>query len=76
MDQYGGDEPRMVGLRDAMKKGSENTKLRKKFPGGLMNLVSATKAGRLKSTTVRYVLLEEIDEYVLNVDGQGPDTYR
>ncbi|REG58968.1 phage terminase large subunit GpA-like protein [Paraburkholderia sp. BL6669N2] len=58
-------------VRDAMKKGSENTKLRKKFPGGLMNLVSATRAGRLKSTTVRYVLLEEIDEYVLNVDGQG-----
>jgi phage terminase large subunit GpA-like protein len=58
-------------VRDAMKKGSENTKLRKKFPGGLMNLVSATRAGRLKSTTVRYVLFEEIDEYVLNVDGQG-----
>ncbi|MET3431443.1 phage terminase large subunit GpA-like protein [Herbaspirillum seropedicae] len=58
-------------VRDSGKKGSDNTKLRKKFPGGMLNLVSASRAGRLKSTTVRYVLLEEIDEYLLNVDGQG-----
>lgn len=58
-------------VRDASRKGAENTKLRKRFPGGLMNLVSAMRAGRLKSTTVRYLLLEEIDEYQLNVDGQG-----
>ncbi|POS05318.1 terminase [Burkholderia gladioli] len=56
---------------DSNRKGAENTKLRKKFPGGMMNLVSATRAGRLKSTTVRYALLEEIDEYELNVDDQG-----
>jgi phage terminase large subunit GpA-like protein len=55
----------------ADKKGSRNTKLRKKFPGGTMNFVSATRAGRLKSSTIRYVLLEEVDEYELNVDGQG-----
>ncbi|MBY4866772.1 phage terminase large subunit family protein [Burkholderia anthina] len=58
-------------VRDSSRKGAENTKLRKKFPGGMMNLVSATRAGRLKSTTVRYVLLEEVDEYELNVDDQG-----
>ncbi|RKP43802.1 phage terminase large subunit family protein [Pararobbsia silviterrae] len=58
-------------VKDANRKGSDNTKLRKRFPGGLLNLVSATRAGRLKSTTVRYVLLEEVDEYELNVDGQG-----
>lgn len=58
-------------VKDSGRKGSDNTKLRKRFPGGMLNLVSATKAGRLKSTTVRYVLLEEVDEYALNVDGQG-----
>lgn len=58
-------------VRDSNRKGADTTKLRKKFPGGMMNLVSATRAGRLKSTTVRYVLLEEIDEYELNVDEQG-----
>ncbi|WP_331838969.1 phage terminase large subunit family protein [Pandoraea sputorum] len=52
-------------------KDAKATKRRKRFPGGMLNLVSATRAGRLKSTTVRYVLLEEIDEYELNVDGQG-----
>lgn len=58
-------------VRDSGRKDSANTKLRKRFPGGILNLVSATRAGRLKSTTVRYVLLEEVDEYELNVDGQG-----
>lgn len=53
------------------KKGGRNTILRKKFPGGMLNLVGANRAGRLKSTTIRYVLLEEVDEYVLIVDGQG-----
>ncbi|RQR38020.1 phage terminase large subunit family protein [Burkholderia sp. Bp9142] len=58
-------------IRDSNKKGSENTKLRKKFAGGMLNLVSAMRAGRLKSTTVRYALLEEVDEWQFNVDGQG-----
>lgn len=58
-------------VRPAGEKGSDNTKLRKKFPGGMLNLVTALAAGRLKSTTVRYVLAEEIDEWPLNVDGQG-----
>lgn len=58
-------------VKDSGRKGSDNTKLRKRFPGGMMNLVSATRAGRLKSTTVRYAMLEEVDEYELNVDGQG-----
>ena len=58
-------------VKDSNRKNSANTKLRKRYPGGMMNLVSATRAGRLKSTTVRYVLLEEVDEYELNVDGQG-----
>ena len=53
------------------KKGGRNTILRKKFPGGMLNLVGANRAGRLKSTTIRYVLLEEVDEYALIVDGQG-----
>ncbi len=58
-------------VKDSNRKNSANTKLRKRYPGGMMNLVSATRAGRLKSTTVRYALLEEVDEYELNVDGQG-----
>ncbi|KIX45634.1 terminase [Burkholderia pseudomallei] len=58
-------------VKDSIRKNSANTKLRKRYPGGMMNLVSATRAGRLKSTTVRYALLEEVDEYELNVDGQG-----
>jgi len=58
-------------VKRAGEKGSDNTKLRKKFPGGMINLVTSLAAGRLKSTTVRYVLAEEIDEWPMNVDGQG-----
>jgi phage terminase large subunit GpA-like protein len=58
-------------VKDSGRKGSDNTKRRKRFPGGMLNLTSATRAGRLKSSTIRYVLLEEIDEYELNVNGQG-----
>jgi phage terminase large subunit GpA-like protein len=58
-------------IKDSGRKDSDNTKRRKRFPGGMLNIVSAGRAGRLKSSTIRYVLLEEIDEYLLNVDGQG-----
>jgi phage terminase large subunit GpA-like protein len=58
-------------VKDSGTKGSDNTKRRKRFPGGMLNLVSATRAGRLKSTTVRYVYFEEPDEYDHNVDDQG-----
>lgn len=56
-------------IRPSEEKGSDNTKLRKKYPGGVMNLVTANKP--LKSTTARYVKFEEPDEYVADVAGQG-----
>jgi phage terminase large subunit GpA-like protein len=48
----------------ADKKGSDNTKLRKKFPGGVMRLVGSNRVGALKSSTIRYIKFEEPDEYV------------
>lgn len=44
-------------------KGSDNTKLRKKYPGGVMRLVGANRVGALKSSTIRYIKFEEPDEY-------------
>lgn len=52
-------------------KGSDNTQMRKKFPGGFMQLVGANRPGGLKSSTMRYVLLEEMDEYPVDIGGQG-----
>lgn len=56
-------------IRPAEEKGSDNTKLRKKYPGGVMRLVGANKP--IKSTTARYVKFEEPDDYPTNVAGQG-----
>lgn len=58
-------------IRQAGRKGSDNTKLRKRFPGGMLNIAIAGRANALKSTSFRYVALEEPDEYEHNVQGQG-----
>lgn len=51
-------------IRPGDEKGSDNTKLRKRFPGGVMRLVGSNRVGALKSSTIRYVKFEEPDEYV------------
>jgi phage terminase large subunit GpA-like protein len=56
-------------IRKAEEKGSDNTKLRKKYPGGVMRLVGANRP--IKSVTARYVKCEEPDEYPADVNGQG-----
>lgn len=58
-------------IRPPTEKGSDNTKLRKKFPGGVMSLIAATRATAGKSDTVRYVKFEEPDDYADDVEGQG-----
>lgn len=58
-------------ILDANVKGADNTKKRKKYPGGMLQLVGANRPGALKSTTFRYVLLEEMDEYQGDIGNQG-----
>lgn len=48
-------------IRPAEEKGSDNTKLRKKYPGGVMRLLGANRP--IKSATIKYVKFEEPDEY-------------
>lgn len=56
-------------IRPPEEKGSDNTKLRKKYPGGVMRLMGSNRP--IKSTTVRYVKFEEPDDYVADVGNQG-----
>ncbi|MGL4576378.1 MAG: terminase gpA endonuclease subunit [Burkholderiaceae bacterium] len=56
-------------IRSANVKGADNTKLRKKFSGGTLRLIGAKAMP--KSTTYRYVKVEEPDEIPWDVDGQG-----
>jgi len=58
-------------VKDPRTTGSDNTKLRKKYPGGVLRLVGANRAGAVKSATIRYVKFEEPDEYVTDLDDQG-----
>lgn len=58
-------------VKDPRSTGSDNTKLRKRFPGGVLRLVGANRVGALKSTTIRYVKFEEPDEYVADLEEQG-----
>lgn len=58
-------------VRDPNQKGADNTQRRKKYPGGFMQLIGANRPGGLKSSTMRYVLLEEMDEYAGDIGNQG-----
>ncbi|MEY2892664.1 MAG: hypothetical protein RJA98_2572 [Pseudomonadota bacterium] len=56
-------------IRASGVKGADNTKLRKKYPGGVMRLMGANKP--IKSTSMRYIKFEEPDDYPTNVGKQG-----
>ncbi len=58
-------------VRESGEKGAGNTKLRKRFPGGVMRLVGANRVGALKSSTIRYIKFEEPDEYAADIGEQG-----
>lgn len=54
-------------IRPAEEKGSDNTKLRKRYPGGVMRLMGANRP--IKSSTIKYVKFEEPDEYPILPQG-------
>lgn len=58
-------------VKDSRKKGSNNTLLRKEFPGGFVKLVSADSAAQLRSTPARYVIGDEVDAYPQNTGEEG-----
>lgn len=48
-----------------------NTTLAKDFPGGTLIIAGANSAAGLRSMPVRFLFLDEIDAYPLDVDGEG-----
>jgi phage terminase large subunit GpA-like protein len=48
-----------------------NTMLMKDFAGGVLVISGANSAASLRSMPVRYLFLDEIDAYPLDVDGEG-----
>ena len=58
-------------IAPARSRDSGNTKLMKAFRGGVLVLTGANSAVGLRSMPVRYLFLDEIDGYPLDVDGEG-----
>jgi len=50
---------------------SGSTALSKRFPGGSLTLTGANSASDLRSKTVKYLFCDEIDQWPLDLDGQG-----
>jgi phage terminase large subunit GpA-like protein len=48
-----------------------NSTLMKDFPGGVLVIAGANSASDLRSMPVRYLMLDEIDGYPQDVDGEG-----
>lgn len=49
----------------------ENSILSKSFQGGMLKIAGANSAASLSSMPCRYVFMDEVDRYPLDVDGEG-----
>lgn len=58
-------------LNDPRTRDSGNTTLRKEFPGGLLVITGSESAAGLRSMPVKYLFLDEVDAYPLDVEGEG-----
>lgn len=58
-------------VKDARTRDSGNTVLQKDFAGGVLYMTGANSAAGLRSMPVRYLNLDEVDEYPGDLEGQG-----
>jgi phage terminase large subunit GpA-like protein len=58
-------------VRENRSRDDANTTLMKDFAGGVLVVSGANSAAGLRSMPVRYLFLDEIDAYPLDVDGEG-----
>lgn len=66
------ESPRLRGkVSDPRKRDSGNTILTKEFAGGFLVMTGANSAVALRSKPIRYLLLDEVDAYPADVDGEG-----
>jgi phage terminase large subunit GpA-like protein len=56
---------------DVTSKNPNNTITRKKFPGGYVKITGANSAAALRSKPIKRLMLDEVDGYPLDVDGEG-----
>ena len=63
--------PSVNALYSGKSRDPNNTITRKKFPGGFLKVAHATSASQLRSKPIRYLVMDEVDGYPEDVDGEG-----
>lgn len=58
-------------IKDSKSRDSSNTVMMKDFPGGVLILGGANSAAALRSAPIRVLLMDEVDAYPQDVDGEG-----
>lgn len=58
-------------IADNKSRDASNSMMAKEFQGGVLIITGANSATGLRSMPVRYLFLDEIDAYPLDVDGEG-----
>ena len=58
-------------IAESRSRDSGNTLMSKEFPGGVLILAGANSASGLRSMPARYLFLDEVDAYPLDVDDEG-----
>lgn len=58
-------------ISDNKSRDASNSMMAKEFQGGVLIITGANSATGLRSMPVRYLFLDEIDAYPLDVDGEG-----
>jgi phage terminase large subunit GpA-like protein len=58
-------------IKPARERDADNTVLEKSFAGGILILTGANSAAELSSRPIRVLVMDEVDRYPLNVDGEG-----
>lgn len=65
------DTPSIAEKFGTSSRNADNTLQLKKFPGGFLMIAGANSPSDLKSEPVRFLFLDEVDEYPLDLGGQG-----
>lgn len=58
-------------IKQKRSRDSGNTMLQKDFPGGTIIMTGANSGTGLRSMPVKYLFLDEVDAYPLDIDGEG-----
>ena len=58
-------------IKDPRSRDSENTVFSKNFPGGSLTVSGSNSGAALRHISIKYLMLDEIDEYETDIEGQG-----